>query len=1074
MIRWFARNHIAANFLMVAILLAGVYSYFERVALEVQPALEFKEVDIDVIYRGGSPEDVEKSVVLPIEAAVEGIPGVREIESSARSGSAEVEVKFTDRADPEEILKEVRQRVKRIATFPDEVEPPEVDIPNTNKWFDVIKVAVTGDMSEADLVRAARRVRDDLQQIPGISQALVQGETRQEIAIEADIARLRDFDLGFSDLADAVRRSSVDQPAGNIRTDEGNMIIRSKGQAYSGEDFREIVIRNRDGAEVKLGQVAKITDGYEENRKMIRFNDRPALLVEVLRLDEEDALDIAASVKEYVKNQNNRFPEGVELFIWDDSSVELEGRLGTLLNSMLMGGFLVILILGLFLRPGLAFWVVLGIPVAFAGGLSLLPNMGLTLNTMSVFGFIIVIGLVVDDAIVTAEHVYSKLRAGEDPLEAAVNGAKEVAVPVTFGALTTIVAFLPLLTFEGFYGNFTRQIPPVVAAVLIFSLIETKLVLPSHLKNIKVGRTRLGPFARFQKTIADGMESFVERFYRPTLIAATHHRYTTLAVFFAVAMACFGYVSSGRMGFVNMPEMDRNRIIASVRMPRDTPLEMTDKQTRRIEEALEQVKREFVDPATGESLIVDVVSSTGGWPSRSGADSDEGFVVASVVDPGDRSEPGPRNREIAARWTELVGEIPGARSFWISGDRGGGFRGGDDLESLEIEIRGPVNDLKVELAERIEKLIEGYDGIATAWSDTGRNRKEIHVSLKPEGRSLGLTQRELGNQVRGAFFGEQAQRIQRDRDDVRVMVRLPLEDRESLQTLETMRIRTPDGGMPPLRSIADLKLEKAQSRIERIDGAQVTSVTARPEDETVNVIHIARDLKPRIDKILNPHAEYSWRFDGYVREHEETGHQVWIAGGALFFALYTLLAIPFRSLTQPFIVLLAVPFGVIGALAGHLILDITPSYLSVFGMLALAGVVVNDSLVMVDFTNRRRLEGESCFTAVIDSGARRFRPILLTSLTTFVGLLPLMLDPSLQAQFLIPMAVSLGFGILFATFITLYLVPSAYLVTEDLIAGWRKTKAWYTRPFRHPEPETVPGEGGALADGPRDREAKAH
>ncbi|MGE9270495.1 MAG: efflux RND transporter permease subunit, partial [Verrucomicrobiales bacterium] len=1021
MIRWFARNDIAANFLMLGVLLVGIWSYKERVPLEVQPAFIKNEIRVNVEYRGGSPEDVERAVVIPVELALEGLAGVKNIESEARSGSGEIEINVNDSVDPRDLLEEVRQRVDQISTFPSETEPPKVYVPDTSKWFDVIKIAVTGEMEEPDLVRAARRIRDDLLEMPGISQAAIQGETRQEIGIEANLQRLRDYDLSFSDLADAIRRSSVDLPAGRIQTDEGTLVIRSKGQAYTREDFGEIVVANRNGSDIKVSEVAHINDGYEEDRKLIRFNGEPALLIEVLRLNDENALDIAEKVKNYVATQRERFPEGIHLYVWDDSSIELKGRLGTLLSSMLQGGLLVILVLGLFLRPSLAFWVVLGIPVAFAGGITLLPNMGLTLNSMSVFGFIIVIGLVVDDAIVTAEHAFSKLREGDAPLDAAVNGAKEVAVPVTFGALTTIVAFLPLMTFDGFYGNYTKQIPPVVAAVLIFSLIETKLVLPSHLKHIQVRRKNLNWFGRTQKAIADSLETFVERIYAPSLTFATMHRYTTLSVFIAIAMGSFGLVKSGRLGFVNMPSIDRNRIVASLKMPRDTPIEVTHEKVLFIESKVEQLKHEFVDPGTGETLIEDVLTSTGGWSGRPSINPREGFVVISIVDPGMRSEPGPDNATIAKRWTELVGEVPGVQSLWISGDKGGGFKGDNDLESIEIELRGPTSDLKDDLTDLIIEELESYEGITSAWSNTGRTQPEIHLSLKPEGQLLGLSQQELGRQVRSAFFGEQAQRVQRGRDDIRVMIRLPLEQRQSLNTLKELRIRTPDGGQAPLHSVATVSMETARSGISRIDGAQVTTIAAKPIDDTINVIRISKDITPRIDALLNEHPDYSWRYDGYIREHEETGHKIWIAGAALFFALYTLLAIPFRSLTQPFVVLLAVPFGVIGALAGHLILDLTPSYLSVFGMLALAGVVVNDSLVMVDFANQNRRKGLDRTTAVIRSGTKRFRPILLTSLTTFVGLLPLMLDPSLQAQFLIPMAVSLGFGILFATFITLYL-----------------------------------------------------
>ena len=1052
MIRWFARNDIAANFLMIGILLTGIWSYMNRVALEVQPGMQFQQVRINVNYRGGSPEDVERAVVIPIELALEGLPGIEEIDSRANAGGCNIRVEVDDGVDPHEMLDKIKQRIDAISSFPAEIDPPTLRIPDTNLFFDVIKIAVTGEMGQADLSKAARRIRDDLLELPGISQSLIQGETRQEIAIEADLAKLRDYGLGFDDLAAAVRRSSIDLPAGQIQTDEGNIVIRSKGQAYTQSDFESIVIRSQTGAEVTVGDVAHVSDGFEENRKLIRFNGKPAMLIEALRLNDENALEIADRVKGYVATQRDRFPVGIDLYIWDDSSVELRGRLGTLFWSMVQGGFLVLIVLSLFLRPMIALWVVIGIPVAFAGGLIFLPVMGLTLNSMSIFGFIIVIGLVVDDAIVTSENVYTKLKAGVNPLDAAVDGAKEVAVPVTFGALTTIVAFLPLMSFDGFYGNFTRQIPPVVGMVLIFSLIETKLALPCHLKHIKTGRTSFNFFTRFQKTIADSMEIFVERTYRPSLVFATSHRYTTVAVFIAIALCTLGIWKSGRLGFVNMPSTDRNRIMASVTMPRDTPIDITDQRVLKIAEAVEKLRGEFVDPGTGESLIEDIMTSTGGWSGRSRVDPREGYIVVSIVDPGLRSEPGPKNSVIAARWTELVGEIPDAQSFWISGERGSGYRGsGDGMESIKVELRGPGGDLRGQIADDIEAAIEDYEGIASAWSDSGRTRNEIHISLKPEGKTLGLNQLDLARQVRGAFFGEQAQRVQRGRDDIRVMVRLPKEQRQSLHTLEDLRIRTPDGGNAPFRSVAEVDFVPARSHIRRINGSQVTSVAAKPQDENVDVIRIARDLEPKINSIVNSHPEFSWVYDGYIREHEETGHKTLIAFIALLAALYALLAIPFRSLAQPFVVLLAVPFGVIGALAGHLILDLTPSFLSVFGMLALAGVVVNDSLVMVDFTNQRRRGGQDLFEAVVDSGSRRFRPILLTSLTTFVGLLPLMLDRSLQAQFLIPMAVSLGFGILFATFITLYLIPSSYLIMEDILSAGRSIKNWYLKPFKGKE-----------------------
>jgi len=1051
MIRWFARNDIAANFLLFGLLLWGGWSLLEKVPLEVQPALVFDQVDIQVTYRGGSPEDVERAVILPIESALEGLSGVESIESWATTGNARVSVYADGGEDMRLLMEEVKTRISRLTNLPSETEPPQVSIPDSAAWFDVIKIAIVGEMDEDDLLRAARRVRDDLIELRGISQAVVLGANKLEIAIEADPMRLRDYGLTFADLSAAIRRSSIDLPAGQIQTDEGNLMIRSKGQAYTRADFEDIVISNRQGSEVRLGSVAAVTDGFEEGRQIHRFNGKPALMVEVLRMDNENALEIAAAVKRYAGTGPERFPPGISLHIWDDSSVELEGRLGTLVSSLVQGGLLVLIVLGLFLRPMIAFWVVLGIPVAFAGGFIMMPFFGVTANVMSIFGFIIVVGIVVDDAIVTAENVYTKLKDGVPPLDAVTDGAKEVALPVTFGVLTTIVAIIPLMFFDGLYGSFTKQIPPVVGAVLIFSLIESKLALPCHLKYVKVHRTRLNAFERFQKTIADSLEIFVERIYEPALRFATWHRYATLAGFLALAMGSLGVLTSGRLGFVNMPAIDQNRINARIQMPNDTPVHVTNERVLQVAAAVDQLRREFVDPGTGESLIRDMVTSSGGRIGRPGFDARVGTVTINVLDPGMRSEPGPKNSEIASRWLALVGRLPDVEDLRISGDRGaGGGRGGEaGIEALEVEIRGPASDVKTEVMREIEEILEEYPGIASAWSNVGGNRDELLVTIRPEGESLGLTQRDLANQVRAAFFGEQAQRVQRDRDDIRVMVRLPLSQRQSLSTLDQLRIRTPAGGEAPFRTVATAEFARARSDIARIDGAQVVSVSAQPLDESVDVVAISRSLAPRLDVILNAHPELSWRYQGYVAEHEETKQRTLVGGVALFFVLYALLAIPFRSLYQPFFVMLAVPFGAIGALFGHMIMGITPSYLSVFGILALAGVVVNDSLVMVDFINQRKRAGENVFEAVIQSGTRRFRPILLTSLTTFVGLLPLLFDPSLQAQLLIPMATSLAFGILFGTVITLFLIPVSYLAAEEIVGILGRGWSWFKRPFQH-------------------------
>lgn len=1053
MIAWFARNHLAANLLIGIILLLGAHSVWKRTTLEVNPAFRFDEVQITVDYRGGTPADVERAVVIPIERAIENLPGIAAIESEARAGYARIEVKADQLTDPEKLMEQMRPLISNINNFPAEIEPPRLEVPNSARWFDVIKVAITGNMNEADLLKAARRVRDDLTELPGISQAELQGNSPLEISIEADPERLRDFGLTYNDLAEAVRRTSLDLPAGQIQTDEGSLMIRTSGQAFTEEQFASIILLNNRGAAVKLGDVAKVTDGFEESRKILRFNGKPALLVECLRLNNESALEIAQQVKDYVARAPQRFPSGISLHVWDDSTIELKGRMNSLISTLLQGCMLVMIVLGLFLRPSIAFWVLMGIPVAFAGTLWVMPFFGLTVNVMSLFGFIIAVGLIVDDAIVTSENIYTKMNEGMGAEEAAIKGTQEIALPVTFGTLTTIVAFLPLMFFEGFYGTYTKQVPPVIIGILLFSLLEAKLSLPAHLKFLKPLSNKPGLFARFQKKIADGLESFIENYFRPLITFTTRHRYSTCCVFIAFAMASVALLKSGRLGFVSMPNIEKNRLFASINMPRDAKVEDTEEVVKRVEIAAEKLQKELIDPGTGKPIINDILTSAGGWPGKPGVDARSGFVIMTITDASARSEPGPGGKDIARRWRELVGEVPEAQSFYIMVDSGRGFRGSGGEESIQLELRGAASEARDQLADEIEILLKSYPGIESAGSNLARNRDELVISIRPEGEALGLTQRELGRQVRSSFFGEQAQRVQRDIDDIRVMVRLPLEKRQSLHTLENMRIRLPKGGEVPLTSVADVKYTKARSEISRTNGAQAITLWAQAENSSVDIVEIGRDLEVRLREVFVDHPELSWRFTGYLAEHKETNERIIFGAAAILIALYILLVIPFQSLLQPFYILLSIPFGVIGALLGHLIMDVTPSFLSAFGILAVAGIVVNNAIVMIDYINQHRAAGMSRFDAVVGAGTKRFRPILLTSITTFVGLVPTMFDSSVQGQFLIPMAVSLAYGILFSTVITLFLIPSIYLITESGLDRWKAFWAWYLGKNRTESPD---------------------
>ena len=678
----------------------------------------------------------------------------------------------------------------------------------------------------------------------------------------------------------------------------------------------------------------------------------------------------------------------------------------------------------------------------------LMPWFGVTANVMSLFGYIVVLGLVVDDAIVTGENIYSKVKAGYDPLEAAVIGTKEVTVPVTFGVLTTVVAFLPLLFFEGHWGDFAKQIPPVVAPVLLFSLVESKLVLPSHLKHLRASASGFWLLGRVQGFFARGLEWVVERVYQPSLELALQNRFIVVAVFITMALLMAGYCQGGRLGFVSFPTVDRLKVTAHLDLPDDTTIETTHEYVDRIADATRQLGKEFVDPGTGESLVRNMIKTSGARHPSSSFDRSRGYVAVEILPPSLRSAPGPKNSEIAKRWTELVGEIPEANYFGIHGERSEKRGERRDEEPLELELRGPSSETKNEIAKKIEEHLRSYEEITAAWARINRGQDEIEFKLKPRAAELGLTQQSLAFQIRQAFYGDEAQRILRGTDEIRVMVRLPREARESLHTLDRLKIRTAGGAEVPLSSVADLQFVKAPDFVERNDRAEVIRIGAMPVDETVDIVSIYNQAKPVIQELVNEGKNLSFQATGYLREHEESQRRTLVGSIALFFALFALLAIPFKSLVQPIYVLVAVPFGIIGALLGHMAMGITPSYLSIFGMLALAGVVVNDSLVLVDFVNREQRAGNSLEKAVRQAGARRFRPIILTSLTTFVGLVPLLMDTSIQAQFLIPMAVSLGAGILFSTVITLYLIPCTLLIGRDLGLAGRSAGNWYTEPFR--------------------------
>ncbi|MFK7854656.1 MAG: efflux RND transporter permease subunit [Granulosicoccus sp.] len=1024
LIEWFTRNSVAANLLMVFIIAWGLSALTTRIPLEVFPSFELDSVNVVVPFRGASPSEVEEGVTIKIEEAIQDIEGIKDITSVASEGSGSIIIQIANGYDTETLLNEIKQRVDGISTFSEEVGTPRVSIPQANR--EVISVVVAGPMPEKELRLIATRVRDDLEALPNVSSVSVSGARRYELAIEISQNALDRYDLTLGAVAQVIEASSLDLAAGAITTGSGEVLLRTRGQAYATDDFESIVVLSRaDGTRVTLGDIATINDGFEEDQVVQQFNGQNSIEIDVYRTGLQSAITVADEVKAFLEEAQATMPYGVTLGYWRDWSRIVRARLDTLTSSAMQGGILVVLLLTLFLRFWVAAWVFVGVPVSILGGIALMPTLGVSLNLLSLFAFILVLGIVVDDAIVTGENIYTHMRRKRDGVQAAIDGAQEVAVPVTFGVLTTVAAFTPLLLIEGARGQVFAQIPLVVIPVLLFSIVESKLVLPSHMSHLNFHKPeRPNLFARFQHRIADGFEAFVENRYQPILALALRNRYLVLSLFAGGAIIVFSLVSAGHVRFVFFPRVQSEIARASLEMPAGTPFEVTQSHIDRMNDAVKTLQARHIDPETNESVIESILSSAGSsGGGRKG--SHLGRVMFEIVPPEERTL-SISSRELVAEWRAEIGEIPGAKNLSYRAEIG---RGGSPVD---VEISGLDFTEMTQVAAEIKKELGLYPGI-TDISDTFEGGKEeIQLSLKPAARQLGITLADVAQQVRVAYLGTEVQSIQRNRDEVKVYVRYPKEERASLSQLERLSIRSSTGESFPLASVAQFDVGRGYAQIRRVDRRRTLNVRADVNKQTANIEGIKDDLSVLAEQLEQQYPDIRVSLEGEAREQRESFASLRVGLIFVLLIIYTLLAIPFRSYIQPLMVMVVIPFGVVGGVLGHMIMGMSLSIMSYMGMLALCGVVVNDSLVLVDWVNRQRKKGVALFDAVRSAGVARFRAVILTSLTTFFGLLPLIFETSTQAQFLIPMAVSLGFGILFATAITLILIPVNYLVLEDI------------------------------------------
>jgi len=1040
---WFASNHVAANLLMLLIISAGLLTVF-TIKLEFVPEFSVDIITVSVPYLGASPIDVEEGVVTRVEEAVAAVDGIKRLTATAAEGAGVVVVEVEEYADAREVLDDIKAEVDRIITFPEETEKPIIaDITTRHQ---VITIVLYGDVSEKTLKKLADQLRDDLTAMENISQVDVIGVRPYEISIEVSEKTLRRYGLSFDQVARVVRQSSLDIPAGSVKTTGGEILVRTEGQKYYGPEFEKIIVLTKnDGTKIRLADIATVKDDFADVDLYGRFDGQPSAGVRVFRVGEQGALDVADTVRNYVEQKRSTLPEGVSLATWEDTSVVLRSRINLLTRNAYLGLILVFICLTLFLNIRLAFWTTMGILISFLGAFWLMPRFDVSLNMISLFAFIMSLGLVVDDAIVVGENIFAYRQRGMSGLESAIKGVKEMAAPVTMAVLTTVFAFLPLLYIVGIMGKFLRVIPIVVISVLMVSLVEALLILPAHLSSSR-SSTKIRVFRfidRIQIWTERKLMAFVNGPFAGIVIRSVKWRYVTLAIGCAIFLMTVGYILGGYIKVVFFDTIEAENMIATITMPQGTHVRQTQQVAERIERAVEQVRREFDANRQGKPSIVKHIATTIGDQPASRAMGGMGGglgiygahlaeVNVELISSELRDSSTESSTKMKNRWRDIVGEIPGVSSLkFLSEFMSTGA-------AINVELSHEDYDVLLQSVERLKSILHEYAGVKDITDSFEPGKAELKLELKDTGRTLGLTLSDLARQVRQGFYGEEAQRIQRGRDDIRVMVRYPQEERRSLADVEHMRIRLPDGTEIPFKTVAEVKYGRGYSTIRRAERKRVVNVIADVDEAVANAGDINRDLdKNVLPGLMREQPGLQYRFAGQQRERSESFKSLYFTYPLAMLAIYGLLSVQFRSYTQPIIVMSAIPFGIIGAVIGHVLMGFVfmtkfnLGLLSMFGIVALSGVVVNDSLILIDLINRERRSGVKLSQVVRDCATRRFRPIMLTTLTTFFGLVPMMLERSLQARFLIPMAISLAFGVMFATLITLFLVPSLYMILED-------------------------------------------
>lgn len=1013
-ITWFIKNPIAGNLLMVLLIIGG-FASIPKLDKQFFPTPEINQIQIRMEFRGASPSEVEEQISVRIEEAIHDLNGIEELRSTSREGLALVMVEVESDYPTQKLTNDINTRVDAIRTFPSDAERPTVT--ELTYRHQMGRVQIYGDLSEREMKQLGETLRDELVRQPWVSIVDLQTARPYEVSIEVSEGSLQRYQISFDQLANAVRQASINLPAGSVKRDNGDLLIQTRGQAYDRADFESIVLRSDvSGQELLLSDVATVKDTFEDVDVDIEFNGKRSLGLNVYVTTSPDVILTTDTVKAWVAERSLTLPEGVSLEFWQDPSKSFKERVRTLVSNGLGGLVLVIVVLMLFLRPMLAFWVSVGIVVAYMGTLFVLPYTGQGLNMISLFAFLLTLGIVVDDAIIVGESVHSAQSRGLSGEHGALVGARQVAKPVIFAVISTMVFFAPMFFLPGEWGPASMGIPVVVCLALAFSLIESLLILPAHLAHMKpepeIAQTSW--LGRIRRACADGLSWFANDRYKPFLEKCLRNH--ALVGGFFLVMLCFSLAlfGGGYLKSAFFPRVNSDFVVGNVEMPQGGAFSDTQAMRDRMIMAAEEIKARYnAEPRFAETGAIDNILGVAGGNKID-------LVMQTVNDDLD-------TEEVAKRLRERLGDLSEAKDVRFD------YTIRDPGKPITLQFASDsIADLEL-LADDVRASLERYPGVFDISDSFDAPLEELVLSLKPAAENLGITLADVARQIRQAFYGEEVQRIPRDGEDIRVMVRYPEAERKAIANINSMYIRTSDGREVPFSAVATYRVETGYQSIERVDRLRTLEVVADVADDGAAPRAIVESiLQNDAPKWLQMYPGLSIAMDGELQEEIEFQQAMVYLGMLSMLVIFGLMAVAFKSYWQPFLVLTAVPFGLMGAIFGHWILGWQVSMFSIMGVIACAGVVVNDNLVLIDRINNLRAEGMDLESALLQGATDRFRPIILTSVTTFVGLVPIMLETSVQAQFLIPMVVSLSFGVMFATGVTLVLVPALYLLGDDI------------------------------------------